>query len=132
MSSDWDFETYCAATGALAVLLFVLFIISCFFVTFATPNSGDKTGIIVKVAQEGVIAKTWEAELIKGGMNNGSGGFGVKPFDFTLTEQQADVANQTMISGQEVVVKYHSNFISWNWSTATSTNTYADDIKIIK
>src|SRR5690349_11545462 len=103
----------------------LIIIIVCCFVRFSTPTSGEKTGIIIKVSQEGIIWKTWEAELIRGGMSSGSGGFGVKPFDFTISDASTlQKAQDALNNGSEVLIKYHNNFISSRASTATKDNTF--------
>lgn len=75
------------------------------------PGTGEKVGQIVKVEKTGVLRKTWEAELIRGGMSNGSGGFGVAPFHFTIeSESDAKKALDLMQSQTEVHLKYRSEF----------------------
>ena len=48
-------------------------------------GSGEKIGSIVKLAQEGVWCKTWEGEIIRGGLSNGSGVNG-QSFRFTIED----------------------------------------------
>lgn len=50
-------------------------------------GSGQKVGTVIKLAKEGVIFKTWEAEIVRGGMSNGSGGFSTTPFFFTIDDE---------------------------------------------
>lgn len=72
-----------------------------------SSGTGEKVGQIVKLSKEGVVHDTWEGELIRGGMNNGSGSFGTTPFDFTV-EDRANVerVQQFMKDQTEVIIKY--------------------------
>lgn len=72
-----------------------------------SPGNGEKIGTIVKLKKVGMMSKTWEAELIRGGMNNGSGSFSPTPLDFTIeTEEDAARIKKFMEDQTEVLVKY--------------------------
>ena len=74
-----------------------------------SPGDGSKIGQIVKVTKIGIFSKTWEAELIRGGMVGGSGSFGMTPFDFTIeSEQQAKEVQDFMDKQTEVIITYRS------------------------
>ena len=45
----------------------------------ATPTQGEKIGVIIKVNKEGLFCTTWEVQMIRGGMSDGSGGVGGAP-----------------------------------------------------
>lgn len=76
------------------------------------PAKGSKIGQVVKVTHSGVFSKTWEAQLIRGGMSNGSGAFGVTPFDFTIeNEEQAKQVQEYMDKQTEVIITYRSEGI---------------------
>lgn len=69
-------------------------------------GDGEKRGNIVKLAQEGLICTTWEAELIKGGFNGGSGTMGQK-FDFTVSDLSlVDKLQKALDNGKEVKIHY--------------------------
>jgi hypothetical protein len=71
------------------------------------PGTGEKIGQVVKLSYGGVIKDTWEGQLIRGGMNNGSGSFGTTPFDFTVEDPKLVPIVQAYMSNQtEVVIKY--------------------------
>ena len=53
----------------------------------ATPTQGEKIGVIIKVNKEGLFCTTWEVQMIRGGMSDGSGGVGATPFNFTLENE---------------------------------------------
>lgn len=72
-----------------------------------SPGSGDKIGQIVKVSKQGMLVRTWEAQLIRGGMNGGSGSFGTVPFDFTIEDDaMAKQAQEYMQNQEEVIIHY--------------------------
>ncbi len=72
-----------------------------------SPGTGEKVGQIVKLNKQGMIRETWEAELIRGGMNSGSGSFGTTPFDFTIeNDDQAKEIARYLQNQQEVIITY--------------------------
>lgn len=88
------------------------FIVALVFTVKACSNyeseSGEKVGQVVKISKEGLFCKTWEGELIRGGMNNGSGSFGVKPFHFTINNNDLLNKLKTALDSQhEIKIKYH-------------------------
>lgn len=94
-------------------------------------EKGEKIGTIVKIGKVGFLIKTNEAELIRGGINNGNGGFGVKPFDFTIeNEGLLAIANDALEKQKTVRIKYHKEFATL-FRTETSDNAFLDGIEII-
>jgi hypothetical protein len=88
--------------------LFILF--SCTFRT--DPGEGIKIGRIVKVSRQGLIFKTWEVTLVRGGLNDGSGVIG-SSFEFTIeNDSLAKEAVKLMENQSEVMVYYKTEFIS--------------------
>lgn len=91
--------------GIIAVAVLVVSLIFCGFNT--SPGDGEKIGQVVKISRQGLVSKTWEAQLIRGGMSGGNGSFGTVPFDFTIEdEEMAKKAIEYMQSQTEVVIKY--------------------------
>src|SRR5882724_7912683 len=69
-------------------------------------GTGTKIGQIVKLSKQGWSRKTWEGQLIRGGMSDGSGSFGTTPFDFTVeNEEMSKVVDKYMRDQVEVVIK---------------------------
>lgn len=94
-------------------------------------GSGQKIGTIVKVSQEGVLFNTFEAQLIRGGMNGGSGAFGVQPFDFTIEDPTLLKACEGyMQSNVEVVVTYRKPVIGG--CGTTESGAFAVSVKPVK
>src|SRR5258708_3645313 len=77
-------------------------------------SEGQKTGIIVKFAREGLLVKTYEAELIRGGFSNGSGANG-QSFHFSVEKKEmAEKLKGAFENHKEVIIKYHSEvFALW-------------------
>lgn len=71
-------------------------------------GSGEKIGTFVKLKQEGFFCKTWEAEIVRGGMNGGSGVMG-QPFDVTIEDPSLiSKVKDLMESQSEVKITYHT------------------------
>ena len=70
-------------------------------------GDGDKIGQVIKLSKQGLFVDTWEGQIIRGGMSDGSGGFGVQPFDFTVeSDELAAKVRGFMETQAEVVIKY--------------------------
>lgn len=111
----------------LFVFIFLCFLLSGCWIT----EKGEKIGTIVKLGHQGFLIKTWEAELIRGGMSNGNGAFGVKPFDFTIEDKSMlAVINQALSEQKEVRIKYHKEWATL-WRTETDDNSFLDSIEIV-
>jgi hypothetical protein len=85
------------------VLAACMMLVSC---SLRNPASGDKIGYIIKVSQSGIFCTTWEATLVRGGLNDGSGAF-AQPFDFTIEDPRlVQIAQQAMNERREVKLTY--------------------------
>jgi hypothetical protein len=70
-------------------------------------GDGEKIGQVVKLSKEGFMSKTWEAQLIRGGISDGSGSFGTVPFDFTIEgDDLVAKVKEYMDNRTEVSIKY--------------------------
>lgn len=80
-----------------------------------TTARGEKIGTITKLAEQGPVCPTWEAQIIRGGITGGTGAFGA-PFDFTIPKERADLVKAIrtfMEAGQEVKIRYYSYEPTW-------------------
>lgn len=93
------------------LLLFVpLVLVACGIQT--SPGNGEKIGQIVRISKIGMIYKTWEAEIIRGGLSSGSGTAGTQPFYFTIeSDEMANRAQQYMRDQTEVLLEYRQEGI---------------------
>lgn len=115
------------------IKMLILMTISLFMLTGCwTTKSGQKSGIIVKVAKEGKYWGTYEGELIRGGLDNASGATG-KEFHFTLGQFHSELVEKAELALQKnhhVVVSYHCEEYVFPWRG--ETNCFADDITILE
>lgn len=96
-----------------------------------TTESGQKSGIIVKVAKEGKYWGTYEGELIRGGLEDASGATG-REFNFTISQFKTDLvltAESAMQNNEHVVLYYHCEEFVAPWRGETKC--FADTIKIL-
>lgn len=83
-------------------------------------EKGEKTGQIVDVWQSGLLIKTWECKLIRGGLDDGNGTFG-QSIQLTLeNEDQLQQAKECMRKKSPVVVSYHKELVSFLRSDSNS------------
>jgi hypothetical protein len=106
-----------------------------------TTGKGEKMGEVIKIAQEGIICKTWEGELIRGGLNDGSGGFGARIFPFTV--ENTDLLQKVQYAlenNKKVKIIYHHEAITFCRSEQQKIsggqadyegNNFLDDIQIL-
>lgn len=91
----------------LAVGAFLLCVAGCSTMQTHVTATGTKVGTVIKVANEGAIVKTWEVELVRGGMSNGSGGFSTTPLHATINDEKLLAQAQEALDQQyEVEVTY--------------------------
>ena len=92
----------------IAIVIVALMCAGC---GIGTPGNSAKIGNIIKVANEGIICKTWEATMIRGGVVDGTGAFGA-PFDFTIEDKSlVPKVKEALDSGREVKIFYTSEGI---------------------
>lgn len=114
-----------------SVFLGVLLVLSGLLSGCWTVKSGQKSGIIVKVAKEGKFWGTYEGEMILGGLENASGVSG-RAFHFTIAQFHSDLvklADYALQNNSHVVVQYHCDAYTMPWSGETQC--FADEIKIL-
>jgi hypothetical protein len=76
-------------------------------------TDGEKIGTFVRLHQTGFFCKTWEAEIIRGGMNGGSGVAGAA-FDITIENPELlEKVKGLMESQTEVKITYHQERFTW-------------------
>jgi hypothetical protein len=101
----------------------LLVIVACWFVYYficgLTYSEGTRSGVLTKVSKKGYVFKTYEGELIIGGLNQGDGALlPATIFKFSVPERRVyDTleANQ----GNKVVVHYKQVFKNFFWQGET-------------
>ena len=120
------------ANTMIKKLLFIFLIINLSLLTGCwTTKSGQKSGIIVKVAKEGNYWGTYEGELIRGGLENATGATG-REFNFTLGQFKSALVEKAQLAMQNndhVILTYHCEAIVAPWRGETKC--FVDDIKVI-
>ncbi len=82
-------------------------------------NSGEKVGTVIKASQQGFFFKTNEVEIVRGGMNAGSGSFSVTPLNGTVHDDKLFKQLQDALENQyEIRVQYRDYF----WTPISSDN----------
>ena len=61
-------------------------------------STGERTGVITKISQKGVMWKTWEGEMNLGGMSADSGGV-MTPNIWKFSVKDAEVVKQLQAAG---------------------------------
>jgi len=98
------------------VILFMAVILCCG--CNRMTGRGEKVGTIIKLSQEGFWVKTWEAELIRGGMAGGTGAFSTTPLHVTIRDESLLPAVRKAFDEQkEVVVTYESHALYITFET---------------
>lgn len=94
-------------------------------------GSGEKIGMITKVAKMGPFCPTWEAEIQRGGFDGGTGVNGA-PFHFTIeTDAQAKQAQVAMDKKQEVKVFYKTEAVTFCRSDGKSDDHFMTKLEIM-
>lgn len=76
-------------------------------------SAGEKIGQIVKLTKSGILCKTYEAQLIRGGFNNGTGVMAA-PFDFTIEDLSLlPKIQEALDKQQEIKITYSEELISF-------------------
>ena len=84
-------------------------------------GSGEKIGSIVRLQRTGMFCKTWEGEIIRGGLNSGSGSMG-SIFHFTVEDEGvAQQVQKAMETQQEVKITYREEAL---WFCRSDSNGY--------
>jgi hypothetical protein len=112
--------------GPIAVILFLLVL------GVNVPSSGSKVGQIVRINREGILNKTWEAQLIRGGFSDGSGIMG-RSFEFTVTEGSGFIPKleDAMRKQSEVRIQYKTIGI-YPAIISGSGGTFLIDVEVVK
>lgn len=104
---NWDLVM---GLGLIIIVSFLIVgvIISCFVHFNPSNGDGTKIGQVIKLSKQGMFNKTWEGQLIRGGLNGGNGGFGTQPFNFTIEGNElAAKVEGLMESNVEVKIQYN-------------------------
>ncbi len=98
----------------------LLFLIAPFLVACWETGNGQKIGTITRLNKRGVFCQTWEGEIIRGGLNTGSGVMGTA-FHFTIEDQNlVPLVERAMNTQQEVKITFRSEGVTFCRSDSES------------
>lgn len=93
-------------------------------------GTGEKIGMVTKIAKQGAICPTYEGEIVRGGLNGGSGVNGAS-FHFTVeSEEVAKKVKEVMENQQEVKITYRTEAASF--CRSDSGNHFLTSIEVIE
>ncbi|MFH1065391.1 MAG: hypothetical protein V1734_02695 [Nanoarchaeota archaeon] len=91
-------------------------------------SHGERTGMINKVSEKGLIWETYEGQMALEGIVSGNGSSGANVWDFSLDRQAKHGENtgelvqklrDYMRAGQKVKVEYIEQLSTWPWRSET-------------
>lgn len=100
--------------------------------TFTNYSDGVRSGQVVKFSKKGTFpgCKTWEGELVLGGLRGmaATDGTGANIFTFTVSDNEvAKKIQKKLDTGEHAVVTYVQPH--WNWPCTTDTGYFVTDVK---
>lgn len=105
----------------IAMLILSLALTGCY-----TTSKGGRTGIITKFSNKGFFVKTWEGEMILGGI--GASGNMENTWKFSVEdEKMVEKAKEAQKAVKTVSVAYHQEWIVAPWRAETTY--FIDDVK---
>ena len=111
------------------LLIFVLSSVAYYFISGLTYSEGTRSGILTKVSRKGVLFKTFEGELLIGGLSEGQGALSPsKVFSFSILNK--DVYDKLeKYQGDKVVIHYKQVLHNFFWQGDTDYFIY--DVTIV-
>lgn len=110
----------------LALALIPLMLTGC-----GSRGNGDKIGVIVKMAQEGILCQTWEGEIVRGGMAGGTGVNG-QSFHFTVEDQSLVKKLQDAMNDRKEVRIHYRRELATFCRSETDDNSFITDVTVIE
>lgn len=96
-----------------------------------SPGTGEKVGSVVKLSEVGIRCLTWEGQLIRGGLADGTGVAGTVPFDFTVADTSLLAPiRDAMEHNREVLLTYRSTLFSW--CASESANHFVVGVRVLR
>lgn len=101
-----------------------------YFICGMTYSEGTRSGILTKVSKKGLLFKTFEGELIVGGINDGDGAIlPAKVFSFSILDKKVyDLLEAEQ--GSKVVVHYNQVLKNFFWQG--ETDYFVNSVKKVK
>lgn len=110
---------------SVAVLIAGLALVGC-----KDTGSGEKIGVVTKIAKHGFFCKTWEGEIVRGGMTGGTGVNG-QAFHFTVQDPAlVEKVHESMLAQSEVKLTYRTEF-STVCKSESPDNAFLTNIEVL-
>lgn len=94
-----------------------------------TKGTGEKVGIVTKLARTGFFCKTWEGQIIRGGFNSGSGAAGA-PFEFTVEDPKLlPIIQHALENQQEIKLTYREELMTF--CRSDSDDNFVTSVQVI-
>jgi len=93
-----------------------------YYITFGYYSDGTRVGSLVKLSRKGYVFKTYEGQLMVGGMSDGTGTFNSTTWDFSVDDDNRSVVEALEYSqktGQRVSLHYEEKFFQLPWNGDT-------------
>lgn len=97
-----------------------------------SKGSGERVGALNTVGiKMGPFntCPTWEGEIVRGGLSNGSGASG-KPFDFTIADEKQAHELQSLL-GKDIEIKLHYHHEGWTFCRSESDGYFLDSYEVV-
>ena len=116
-------ETFGTIMKKIAIIsvasIFAIALGALLLVLFANFSNGSRAGTIAKFSHKGVMIKTWEGQLLTGGMSGSDGGDLVSShWEFSVYRGDDPVLRaieKAMDGGYRVKLHYEEKFFQFGW-----------------
>lgn len=97
-----------------------------------TSSNGERTGVITKFSHKGVMGKSWEGEMVQGGMKYNDGKAVANVWGFTVIDSDELVkkAQYAQENGLPVICTYNQGFFYNTYNTRNGSGYYVTAIKL--
>lgn len=107
----------------IIVIIFFLIVGSIiYYISFGSFSDGTRVGSLVKLSRRGYVFKTYEGQLMVGGMSDGTGTFNSTTWDFSVhdsNKEAIEALNLSQRTGQRIAVHYEEKFFKLPWNGET-------------
>jgi hypothetical protein len=103
----------------ISLLLIIVGLVAFYFIAGLSYSEGTRSGILTKVSKRGYVFKTYEGEILIGGINEGEGTIiNTTTFKFSVPEKSV-YDKLEALQGHKVVVRYKQVLKPFFWQGDT-------------
>jgi len=112
----------------ISLLVVIVGLVIFYFIAGMSYSEGTRSGILTKVSKRGYIFKTYEGEILIGGINEGEGTItNTATFRFSVPEKKVYDKLESL-QGHKVVVRYRQVLKPFFWQGDTDYFVTAADL----